>query len=150
MNKEEFTKRIRHVVERAGGAQRTADLAEVSHQAVYGWLAGAMPYLNTITLLCGKLGISEKWLLQGIGSEEHHEDTATTTIRTGEPHHPLTQSDRDLAHTLAELIHGFPDLPPAYRRITIEQIENHWHEFRARAERANSTGSTITQFPAPK
>jgi hypothetical protein len=46
---------------------------------------------------------------------------------------PGTKENNDLARTLSELILGFEELPPAYEKIALQQIEEHFAEFRRRA-----------------
>lgn len=46
---------------------------------------------------------------------------------------PGTKENNELARTLSELILGFEELPPAYEKIALQQIEEHFAEFRRRA-----------------
>lgn len=139
-----FLRRLRHVIDRAGGAYVVASIAGVSAPAVYGWLAGSVPYRRTITKICARLGVNEEWLLTGEGPEE---PGSTLTIRE-EPPKPSGMADDTLASALAEMIIMFDRVPTPFRHITLRQIDDRFADWRLRAEKMLSLPQEPVKYTA--
>jgi hypothetical protein len=133
-----FTARLTRVVENAGGAYAVAKLIGVTSPSVYGWLAGARPYRTRLSELCSKLGVSLRWLETGEGEEEFSK--AQQSFRHDSMHEdtPGTKNTDELARELADMIRGFEELPPAFEKIALQQIREHFAEFIRRAELRDS------------
>lgn len=140
-----FTARLNRVIENAGGAAEVAKLAGCTSQAVYGWMAGSRPLQSRLVKLCGALGISFRWLDTGEGEEPRAVTHATSKPHTMNEDTVGTKENGTLAHTLAELILGFDDLPPAYEAMALKQIREHFAEFERRA-----TMRSEVRHPSPR
>lgn len=132
---EAFTARLNRVIEEAGGPAIVAKLVGCTPQAVYGWQGGSRPFTSRLVQICAKLGVSRRWLETGEGApDENQVSSSLTKAHRMKEESPATKENSDLARTLAELILGFEDLPPAYEHMALAQIEEHYAEFRRRAE----------------
>ena len=140
-----FTQRLKRVIENAGGASEVAKLAGCTTQAVYGWEAGSRPLQSRLVKLCGALGISLRWLESGEGEEDRRHVEASLRTPTMNEDTVGTKENATLAQTLAELITGFDDLPPAYEVMALKQIREHFAEFERRA-----TMRTEVRQPSPR
>lgn len=127
-----MTSRLIEVIERCGGPSAVAKKLGITPPAVTAWMHGSIPYAERRILLCEKLGINIRWLETGEGSDEYQlPERASNTMK--EESATAKQND-DLARALAEMILGFNSLPPAYEAMALKQIEEHFAEFRRRAE----------------
>lgn len=146
-----FTKRLNQVIEEFGGPPAVARKLGCSPQAVYAWQDGSRPQDSRIIDICSKLGVSRRWLLTGEGSDDG--------VQVSSSHHtPImnedtigTKENAALAQTLAELITGFDELPPAYEAMALKQIEEYFAEFRRRATlRASVRQPAKPHYDSPK
>lgn len=146
-----FTKRLNQVIEEFGGPPAVARKLGCSPQAVYAWQEGSRPQDSRIIDICSKLGVSRRWLLHGEGSEEASQVSSSLHTPTMIEDTVGTKENTALAQTLAELITGFDDLPPAYEAMALRQIEEHFAEFRRRASlRASVRHPSKPHYDSPK
>ena len=129
-----FFKRLSQVIEENGGVPAVARKLGCSPQAVYAWQDGtSSPQDSRLLDICSKLSVSRHWLLHGEGGMAPNQVSPSSPTHTMNEDTPGTKDDTELAQTLAELIQGFAELPPAYERIALAEIEEHFAEFRRRA-----------------
>ncbi len=125
-----FQARLRKLIDRAGGQAALARLAGVTQPAVSGWLSGSTPLRRTIAPACQSLGVNLKWLLDGEGEMEV--DDADNEPKESDALPIVSKNDGDLARSLADMVVGFCDIPPAFQRGAFLDMEAHWSEFQRR------------------
>lgn len=67
---ESFQRRVRALVEAAGGKKPLARAFGVTDSAITSWLAGSKPFESKLRLACERSGVSLRWLRDGIGMPE--------------------------------------------------------------------------------
>lgn len=65
-----FQKRIKIMVDQAGGQRALARLVGKTNATINGWLAGSIPYDATFQQIAEKTGMSVEWLRFGLGDED--------------------------------------------------------------------------------
>ena len=129
-----FFKRLSQVIEENGGPPSVARKLGCSPQAVYAWHEGrSRPQDSRIIDICSKFAVSRRWLINGEGSEGSDQVSSSHHAPSMNEDTIGTKENAALAQTLAELIVGYDDLPPAYEAMALKQIEEHFAEFRRRA-----------------
>ena len=78
---ESFKRRVRALVDSAGGKKPLARKMGISDSAINSWLAGSVPFNSKLREACENSGVSLNWLRDGHGHQEDELAKVTSTAR---------------------------------------------------------------------